>query len=380
VATWAVAGLLVISPMVGAFSISIWKDIPYVASLTFMTARLVDVTRAVLAGDDAAQRSATWRLFAWGAVATLLRQNGVVVVGIVTLGLLVAVRSSRRLALIGGAGVIAVLVIAKVVVYPLAGVDPAPAHAPYAGPLHDIAAVTNHAPEVLEPDDRRLLATIAPVETWAATYGGFGCDSANWEWDPAFDWTRFPGHEREFADLWLEVSGDATRVVLDNRICVGAIGWSPMQLGDLYTVSRGIDANGLGLRTVPVSHRLNEMANDFIDLSEKPRVRWILWRGVVWTYLGYIALLVAATRTRRRVMLLPGVVLVGLQVSVVPFNPAQDARYMTAGLVVGALLLPLAAISKPHESTVEAEAVPDPDEEETVELRGTELAVPRTGR
>lgn len=380
---WTLAGALVVSPMVGAFSVSLWKDIPYVAALLFIGARLVDVTVALIYDGRPAVDRALRRLVGWSVLAVLLRQNGIVLVAVLFAALLVALRGSRRIVLVGGLGILGVLAGAKLVVYPALDVAPAPEHSPIAIQLHDIAAVTAEAPQVLEAHDRELLGRVAPLEDWAAQYRLYGCDSANWQFESAFDWNGAVGYRSEFVSLWFEVLTDASGVVARNRLCVTAIAWHPGVRGDMYTVSRGIDPNDQGLTTIPVISGLNDIAIDVIDLSER-HASWFLWRGVVWVYLAYAALVVTVVRTRLCAYGLPIVMLIALQLSVMPFNPAQDARYMTGGLVLGGLLIPLATVDRARVGgrqaatlTEEASALGDELDEGDVEARKDALPVLR---
>jgi hypothetical protein len=123
---------------------------------------------------------------------------------------------------------------------------------------------------------------------------------------------------------------------------VSALAWRPDPVGELYSVSRGIDDNNLGLRTVPVSDGLHEAAIEALDLTDEPGVQWLLWRAPPWIYLAYAVFGVKAWRRRRWLDLLPVLPLLVLQVTVAPLNTAPDARFMFFGLMLAVLLLPLA--------------------------------------
>ena len=143
-------------------------------------------------------------------------------------------------------------------------------------------------------------------------------------------------------------------MVARNRLCVGAVAYRPDNEGALYTVSRGIDQNPDGLRTVPISDRLHERAVSLLDRLDENDVQSWAWRAPGWIYLAYVVFAVVAVKRRRWILLLPVLPLAMLQLSVLPVNPAQDARYMFPGLILAVLLLPgLALVWRRREFDVE---------------------------
>lgn len=340
------AAVVVMTPMVGSFSMSLWKDVPYTAVLLFVGARILDVAAVLLAPAPARGPAPLRSLFLWLGVATVLRQNAILFVLVVLAVLLVVLAGQRRTVLLVGAAIVGFVVVLKAGVYPTLGVARPPSHAALATFMHDIAAAARSDPEVFEPDDRRLMEAVAPFATWRDAFGRFSCTSANWEFLPAFEWGKVEGRTEEYSRLWLEVLMERPGRVVGNRLCAGSIAWRPDSVGAVYTVSRGIDPNRFGLETRPLLADLDDLAFDVMDLMDSPRVQWLLWRGATWTYVAYLAVAVAARRRRRPVVLLGALPLLALQLSVLPVSPAQDARYMFAGEVLALLLLPIAASSR----------------------------------
>lgn len=356
-AVGAVVGVLAVSPMLGGFAVSIWKDVPYTAAVLFVAARVLDLTAMRLAGEQAGVRPALRAVAGWLMVATVFRQNGVVF-SVVVLGVLFLVfRAHRRTVALSATAVVLMLVVLKAAVYPAAGVSPAKTPQSLALFLHDVAAVARTDPAVFDAQDRALLAAAAPFAEWRALSEPFGCSSTNWQWLEDFDWEQLRGRTGAYLDLWRRIAAERPGRVLANRLCVGAIAWRPDTVGLVYTVSRGVDPNDLGLRTRPIVGGLDEPAAALLDLTDRPGVQWLLWRGAVWTYASWIAVAVAAWRLRRRAVLLAALPGLALQLSVFPVNPSQDARYMFAGLLVGVLLLPLAAAARSRVPAARPEAV-----------------------
>lgn len=341
-----VAAALSLSPMVGGFALSLWKDVPYTGALLFVTARVVDLAR-VRVMDESDGRPVLRSLGVWLLVAVAMRQNGILF-ALALLGILFLILPNLRRALaLLAAVVVGFLVVLKVAVYPLAGVHAAPDQAAVSMFLHDIAAVARSHPDGFEPSDRALLDWVAPFELWQAESAKFGCSTANWEWSEDFDWTRIEGRSGDYVRLWMEVAAEEPATVAGNRLCVGAIAFRPDTVGVLYAVSTGVDPNDLGLRTEPLVDGLHDLAVDLLRGAARPRWQWVLWRAPTWIYAAWGSLIVAAIRFRRPLLLLPGLPLIALQFSVFVVNPAQDARYMFAGLLAGVLLLPLATARRP---------------------------------
>lgn len=339
-------GTVAMSPMLGAFAMSLWKDVPYTAAVLFAAARVIDLISLRLAGESHGVRSRIFSLALWLVLATALRQNGILVALFLAGALFVFLRGYRRT--VAGAATLVVLslLLLKLAFYPATGVARSPTQASLAMFMHDVAAVARSNPETMEPSDRALLARIAPFEVWRSRSAAFGCTSANWQWQPEFVWSRVEGHAGDYFRLWEESFREQPRRVLANRLCVGAIAWRPDTVGVLYTVSRGIDPNSFSLETRPLVTGLDRAAFDLVAATDRPGVQWLLWRGPVWIYASWVALTIAAVRARRAAMCLVALPSIALQLSVLPVNPAQDARYMFAGVILGVLVLPVAAVRK----------------------------------
>lgn len=337
----AVLAVMAVSPMVGAFAVSLWKDVPYTAAVLFVAARVLDIvsSRVTAAGVD---RSVFASLATWLVAASVLRQNGVVFVAVVLVVLALALPTARRFALVAATSVAAVLLLTKFVVYPATGVGTTPKQAALTLFLHDIAAVSRSDPEVFDAKDRALLAAVAPIEEWVGRSANHGCQSANWELD--MPWTAVEQRPGAYFGLWADILESRPRRVVANRLCMASVAWRPIDRRAVYTVSTGVDPNSEGLRTRPVVPRLRSPAVGIIDWMNSSSVQWLLWRGPLWIYVGDMAIITAVLRRRRPVLLLAGLPAVALQLSVFPLAPAQDARYMFGGVLLGGLLLPLLAV------------------------------------
>ena len=167
--------------MVGALSISLWKDIPYTGFFLMLTARVVDLVTARLARDRAAEDKA----FRWMIPAVIglvaMRQNGFLLV--VPLAIVLVIFMRNRSHELGAVAVIAVVLVAvlKIVVYPVSGIEAPQARSAIGTLLTDIATVAYAEPGIIEDKDVQAIQEVAPLQTWAEAYYRFGgCHSANW--------------------------------------------------------------------------------------------------------------------------------------------------------------------------------------------------------
>lgn len=338
-----VSTVVAASPMAGAFAVSLWKDVPYTAAVLFAAARVIDVTRLRMA-RQAVGAATLASLAAWLLAAVAFRQNGVLFALAVLAVLGIVMKGDRRRVAAAAAAVLALTFVLKSVVYPAMAVARTPTQATLGLFLHDIAAVARTHPEVFEPEDRAVLARNAPFEAWRARSASYGCGSANWQLAPDFDWVRVEGRAGDYLALWAEALRERPRRVLANRLCVGGVAWQPWVDGTAFTVSRGIDRNDLGLGTRPLLPGLERAAVATIERMDDPAIQRLVWRGATWIYVSLAVLAVTVARVRRAALLLAALPGAALQFSVFVVSPAQDARYMFPGVLLGAMLLPVAAL------------------------------------
>jgi hypothetical protein len=345
----ATTGVTALSPTVGAFSVSLWKDVPYSAALIYCGAAIVGIVAAHQNGARSVREHRATLLLLLGATcaAVLIRQNGVFLAAFLGLGLTLCLPGIRRW--VAGGTVFAVLTLAllKLVVYPLAGVDPSPQELKYASLLHDVGAVVHHHPEELSTAQRSELEELAPLDQWSRNYSCYTVNPLYYGGNLNF--SSLAADPGGFRSVWLAMLQQDPGTLIGHRICAASVAWRPQavdrRIAVTYTVSSGIDPNDAGLVTTPLSDTLHRWGVDLIDQVNKPEREWFLWRAPTWIYACYVGLVVAALRTKRRMLLLPGVVLLAQQLAVSVINPAQDARYMMGALILAVLLLPVATIA-----------------------------------
>ncbi|MEU0567758.1 hypothetical protein ABZ297_20540 [Nonomuraea sp. NPDC005983] len=354
--TTAVALLLPFLPTAGAFSVTLWKDVPF----TICAIAIAGVC-ARIAGD----RTVTGRrLAALGTLMTLLglfRANGFLVVGIAVVVLLVAVNAARiRLALVGTAAAAIPLLLTNLV-FPQFGILAPSKTYVYHTAFGDIAVAYRDHPELFSEQDKTLMASVAPLTRW--TEGGV-CTTINpLIWRRDFSWPQADAHAGQLLDLWKRLLVEQPRLVIDARLCRGAIAWKlfaddSTPAGMTYHFSRRPNADTyVGPTKVPdfqgrwvyslrpLSQELYRYADPWLTATMAPNLDWLLWRGALWSYLSYLTVALAAWTLRNRYVVGVAAVVVGQQLAILANISAQDFRYMASPIFVGIVLLPLLVAS-----------------------------------
>ena len=340
-----VTALLAVSPAVGAFSVSVWKDVPFAACVLFIGARVIDLTRALFDHDEAARSRALRSVVGWALVASLVRQNGLVLAALLLAALIVPFPVLRRQAAIGLLVIIATFCGLKALVYPAFGIEGAATRNTFASALHDLGSGVLRDPESLNAGERARAERVAPLDEWRTGYRSYTCNSSDWVLGSQFEWDRNPSSW--YIGQWLQVALDHPGMVLGNRLCLSAAAWRPDPVEPQYTVSRATDPNRWGQRVSPVSEPLHDVGVDLIDFTDRPAVKWLFWRAPVWIYVAYAAFAVTAFRRRRWLHLLPVLPVAVQQVTMMVLVLAQDARFMMPALMLAILLLPLSVARHP---------------------------------
>lgn len=208
--------------------------------------------------------------------------------------------------------------------------------------LHDVAAQVAADPAALSPEDRSTLERIAPLPDWIRAYRESGCSSQNWQFDPAFRWDELSRVRTRLAGLWARLALEHPAREIRTRACVAAIVWSPVPVGTTYTVERSVAPNDDGLHLDSVDDGATKAAVKVLDALDRPPLQSVFWRPAGWMLLATLSVSMAAWRARRALVAACLVPLAAFVVSVAPFNPSQDARYMFPALLLAVMLVPTA--------------------------------------
>lgn len=351
--TTATAVLLPFLPPVGAFAVTLWKDVPFSICAVAIA--------GVCAGLAARRRFTGLRLTFLGALLLalgLFRANGFLVVLIAVAVLLVVIKVMRvRLAVVGLVTA-AVPVLLNSLVFPMYGIQAPSRTYVYHTAFGDIAVLYHDHPELFTDKDRLLMSAVAPLTRWR---DGGTCYSINpLIWRAGFSWPQADAHAGELLGLWERLLFARPGLVIDARLCRGAIAWRPYEDetvldGGTYHFSLAPDADdyvgpgkvadfpGRGrIYTLrPQSWELYRVANPWLLSTYSPRLDWLLWRGAFWSYASYLVVGLAALAMRNRWALAVIAIVAGQQLAVLANISSQDFRYMAAPVFIGMLALPL---------------------------------------
>ncbi|WP_113700662.1 hypothetical protein [Nonomuraea lactucae] len=350
--TTAVAVLMPFLPAVGAFSVALWKDVPFTLCAVAIAASC--------AGMAAARTVTARRLAGLGALMTalgLFRANGFLIVAVAVVVLVVVVKAMRvRLALVGVAAAALPLLLGNLV-FPHLGIAAPSRTYVYHTAFGDIAVLYRDHPELFAPQDQALMSAVAPLSRW--TEGGT-CHTINpLIWRRDFSWQQADARAGDLLDLWRRLLLRQPRLIVDARLCRGEIAWKITQDewavgGQTYHFSRRPSAETyVGPAKVPdfperavftlrpKSHELYRVADSWLLAAAEPRYDWLLWRGALWSYVTYLAVGLGAWALRNRYVPAVAAVVAGQQLAILANISAQDFRYMAAPIYIGMLLLPL---------------------------------------
>jgi hypothetical protein len=200
---------------------------------------------------------------------------------------------------------------------------------------------------------------VVPLAYWRSTANCYNADSTITYANNRFNLAAARAHQTQLVRLWLRLIREIPAEVLATRLCRGSIAWNPFPgpasgrtakvpvsgVASLYAFPRGQLGQSPfrgAVRSAPLSDRAHDAARWSRRLSDARAVEWFAWRGATWCYLAYIAVLLFAKRRRDLAPLGLAAILAANQLNVLVNNPGQLARYLTAPIILGILLLPLA--------------------------------------
>ncbi len=346
-AAWVTASL----PMVGATTITVWKDIPYSLAMLWAFAELVALAR------DRNQFWASWwgplRLGAALGFMWALRANGKVTVLIIAVALAVGFwRRWRPLLAMGGA-VVAVGIVLPAVLLAALSVSPGTIE-PAEVFLPDVAAVVANDPGWFDEVDTARLEAIAPIDVWQ---GQYECsDSTPLVFHPQFN--HSPPRDDPWTYRSLVVRTAATHVptVVGHRWCAASFLFVPFPRDGsyLHRPPFEIPPNTLGFARDPISDRAYSFTLAQYQWIEKPGVEWFTWRPALVILAGIATYIAVAVRRRLRPLLWAGGLIGAQLLNVAAMTPAHEFRYAFGLYLLCLMSLPLWwLIVRPSDAAVE---------------------------
>ena len=339
-AVFVAAVVLGILPLVGPFSITIWKDVPETAVLIVVAGLLL------LAVHVLTPLPRAWwiALASCSFAAGLLRWNGGATVAVAAVLVAIALRGRRRwwaaLATAGpgllGSGVL-------LLIPHLAPVTPVQPIDSQAEQLADLAQFVRNTPHALDGHDRSVLTAIAPMKEWRRA--GYSCTTVD---IVTYYLIRYQGlegtlnaHTSDLSHVWRRLARKEPGELLHARLCRASLAWS---FGDpprkqILTVQPHVAANTVGLHQLSPAP-IRNAARSWAEVSNTRWVQVVFWRPAVWLLLAIAAAALAGLRRGRWRLLVALLAMpVGVLVSYAAQPAAQDARYTYAATVTAQLLV-----------------------------------------
>lgn len=350
-------GCAALSPPLGAFTVSMWKDVPFTVCAVLAAGTAVRL--AARGGRGGGGWAWDPRFAALGAELLglgLFRNNGFLVASIAA-ALLVALLpgrpGARRWVAALAAGAVAAPLLLLGVGYPAMGIAPPSRSFAYQTVFGDLAVAYGRRPRLFDHEQRALLAGIAPLDAWRR---GATCQTmAGVFFDPGFGHARAERRISDVLELWRDLLVRAPGMMLSTRVCRAALAWQVASTsdepgGELYRFSlrdprlpegwQGTPAASV-MRQRPISAGLLAAGLFALDASTVRQLEWLLWRAPFWCYLAYAAAALVWWRTGSRAALAGAAVVAGQQIGVILTNTAPDFRFMVSPIFVGVLFVPL---------------------------------------
>jgi hypothetical protein len=329
--TWGLSFIFALSPVNGALSIALWKDIPY--SIALLVLALITV-KIIISDGIWLTKPRHWILL--GAIlslVTLYRHNGLAPAVATVLALLVAYRR-HRLPLTVGLGL---------AIFIRWGVT---------GPLYDLAQVhrdsklnacalfVHHigAYIVAEVDisqaDRDYLNRIRPLEdNWR--YNCYSIDDTIW--DGKIDYAPISEHPDRFIQIYLSLITQQPSVLLNHLACSSTLVWHVTRPSGGYLFTTGMYVEDGKIRTIfPNDSGLVEGSKlpkvqrflfKLIAVTAEPKWSWLVWRPALYLYATLICVAGIAVYTKDVHWLLVVIPVIVQSVMMILLIPAQHVRY-----------------------------------------------------
>lgn len=338
VPVWVGGALLCLTPPVGAFSVHLWKDVPYTAGFLLVVALFATLALHRI-GLHPAPTTGAYVAAGFGVVALdILRPNGFIVA--VLCGAAALILSRRRL-LVGSVWVLALAAVMAIesILNPLAGVREAGDQQQAGLAPFDLGYLAVNHPEELDPEDLELVEELSPLSEWQRD---FDCHWAAAPMDRLAPADRVARLRDRLQAAW-------RRALLSNpveaslgHLCAASVAWNPIpsesERRHFETLHYAVIPNQVGMEATPVSQWLTDNARQAIIRTSTPGWQPWFWRAPTWIYLGGVLLVVAAVRSRKLWPLFGLAPLVAQQLSVIAMTGPHARYILPAGIAAFALL------------------------------------------
>jgi len=349
--------LAAILPMVGATTITIWKDVPYTLALLWAFTELL-----LMARDRATFWAGWWGPLRLGSALGLLmvyRHNGWITVVLVVIALAIGFFRSWRGLIRSLAAVVAVGFVLPAVLVAIFPVDTTTIEMAEVF-TSDVAAVYQHQPESFSEPEVVLLEAVAPLEVWRDRYSCL--DSTSLVFDAEFSNDAIRAEPDDYRALVARTVLGNLPTVIGHRWCAASYLLVPAQPSDgfFHRPPFDIPPNTLGIVRDPVSDRAFSVTKSLYVWAEPAGRLWLTWRPALVIWLGIITYIGVALRRRLWPILWAAVLIVAQTLNVAATSPAQEFRFAFGIYLLMWLSLPLLwLVVRPSDATLAPWVVDD---------------------
>lgn len=196
----AVAVFFAINPLIGRYSVTLWKDVPFAAALLVFCLNCFDAI--VSEGRFFGRISFKIGFVASALAVFFLRSNGFVVVAIAVVAMVLSCTRARKTVAAWGAGTLVVLLIVQSVASGAFGIVSAHFSESMAIPLQQIGRTVASGGELTE-EQAAFIDQVIPLEELKEAYRPDTPNSI--KFSPYFNDEFLDGHKLEFLATWISM-------------------------------------------------------------------------------------------------------------------------------------------------------------------------------
>ena len=340
----AMTAVFALSLVNSTMVLAIWKDIAYTIAFLALWVVILKIVRT-----HGLWLKNTWHMVAFGAAlvtVTLYRLNGPFLALLVAASVWLMVSGGiRKAVLYAAAGALVVIALISGPLFWAIKVVPSPPWFTFQVVSHQLGAFVA-ADTPLTAEERNLLSSIQPLDTWRAKYNCYTLNPL--VYNPEFNTQYFDGHWKEILSVWLQLAGRNPQLLLRHQLCVTSMIWRVTAQPDSYITTIAFDMypNSYGLALSSAFPAFSSEVNKFLYWTNEPAQVWYFWRPALYLYLTLAAVTLLALRLRSKQVMLLSVPSLANSLILMALITVQDFRFQYPVYVIGLLSLPLLLIKR----------------------------------
>jgi len=318
---WLMAGFVILTPIVGLYSVTLWKDVIFslaIAAVVLLAAGHLPEWPPGL----------PWKLVVTlaGLLATvgLSRRSGLVVLALIALVWVLAQPRARKIVVASTLVALAIVATTQYVVLPQFDVIPGDAAAA-AVPYHFLARAVVEG-EDLDSETLQLITRVQSLEQIRAKFDPYRVDYLLGE---ETNWAPLAEDSLRFATTAAKEGLESPLLMLRHLVDTGGLAWNPLPRQDrLYIGSTTVEYYGYpiddGIRSFEVPG-LTDFLTWRVRSTGSGFLLWLVWRPGLYLWLLVFAVWFWLRDLRKFLVVTAPPLASALAVALV--NPAPDVRY-----------------------------------------------------